>query len=114
MSDDLPVDPTDLDAEALFHLATPGEWDAAQQTGEIRPPSLATEGFVHCSWGRQVAGTVTKHFDGATDLRALRLDPGRLGEVQLVEEDSYGSGQAFPHVYGPIPLAAVLATVRLR
>ena len=110
----MPVEPAALDAGGLFHLATPGDWAAAQQAGEIHPPSLDAEGFVHCSWGRQVAGTVTKHFDGATDLLALRLDRDRLGDIEVVEEDSYGSGQAFPHVYGPIPTDAVLATVRLR
>jgi uncharacterized protein (DUF952 family) len=108
------VDPADLDPEALFHLATSGEWAAAQAAGGLRPASLDTEGFVHCSWGRQVAGTVAKHFADAADLLALRLDPEALGPVELIEEDSYGSGQAFPHAYGPIPTAAVIDAYRLR
>lgn len=108
------VDPADLDPDALFHLATEQEWAASQEAEAIEPPSLADEGFVHCSWGRQVAGTVAKHFAGATDLLALRLDPTRLGGVPLVEEDSYGSGQAFPHLYGPIPLDAVVEAQPLR
>lgn len=102
------VDPADLDPDALFHLATVAEWAESQRRGAVEPPSLATEGFVHCSWGRQVAGTVAKHFAGVDDLLALRLDPARLGEVPLVEEDSYGSGQAFPHLYGALPVGAVL------
>ena len=102
-----------LAADALYHLATVGEWAAHRDAGAIAPPSLAAEGFVHCSWGRQVAGTVAKHFDGVTDLLALRLDPAALGDVALVEEDSYGSGQAFPHAYGPIPLDAVVEAVEL-
>jgi uncharacterized protein (DUF952 family) len=102
-----------LPPDALFHLATVEEWAGYQAAGRIEAPSLATEGFVHCSWGRQVAGTVAKHFAGATDLLALRLDPTALGEVALVEEDSYGSGQAFPHAYGPIPVAAVVAAFPL-
>ncbi|MGN6692758.1 MAG: DUF952 domain-containing protein, partial [Aquihabitans sp.] len=39
-----------------------------------------------------------------------RLDRDALGDVRFVEEDSYGSGQAFPHVYGPIPVSAVVDT----
>lgn len=85
-----------LDPDALYHLATAQEWDAYQATGSIEPSSLASEGFVHCSWGRQVLRTVARHFVGVTDLLALRLDPGTLGSAALVEEDSYGSGQAFP------------------
>ena len=103
--------PAELHPRALFHLATPGEWAAAQAVGEIRPASLDTEGFVHCSWGHQVAGTVAKHFDGVTDLLALRLDADRLGDVDLVEEDTHGSGQAFPHVYGAVPVDAVTQVV---
>lgn len=104
----------DLDPDGLYHLATPAEWERYQAAGAIDPASLVAEGFVHCSWGRQVGGTVAKHFDGVDALLALRLDPGALGEAALVEEDSYGSGQAFPHAYGPIPAAAVLGTTSVR
>lgn len=101
----------ELEPDALHHLATPDQWAQYQRDGAIAPASLETEGFVHCSWGRQVPGTVAKHFAGVGDLMALVLDPAKLGDVSLVEEDSYGSGQAFPHVYGPIPLEAVTGSV---
>lgn len=97
----------DLEPDGLYHLSTPDEWAASRSRGLIAPASLETEGFVHCSWGRQVAGTLTKHFAGGAEVLALRLDPGRLGELRVVEEDSYGSGQSFPHLYGPVPVDAV-------
>ena len=97
--------------DTLYHLATEAEWDAYRQTGSIAPLSLTTEGFVHCSWGRQVASTVAKHFTGIEGLLVLALNPDLLGDVALVEEDSYGSGQTFPHVYGPIPVSAVVNVV---
>lgn len=100
-----------LRPDGLYHLSTAAEWAASQAAGEIRAESLETEGFVHCSWGRQLPGTIAKHFEGVTGLLALELDPGALGEVELVEEDSYGSGQAYPHAYGPISTAAVTGTV---
>lgn len=108
-----PVAADDLDPDALYHLATADEWADYRQDGTIQPASLDTEGFVHCSWGRQVAGTVEKHFPGVTGLLALHVDEDGLGDVVLIEEDSYGSGQAFPHAYGPIPVAAVLGTVEV-
>jgi glutathione S-transferase len=101
------VNAADLAAGDLFHLASAGEWATYQESGLISPPSLDDEGFVHCSWGRQVAGTVGRHFAGRTDLLALRLASDDVGSP-LVEEDSYASGQSYPHVYGPIPVAAVL------
>ena len=103
-----------LRPDALYHLATGADWARYQADGVIVPPSLETEGFVHCSWGRQVPGTVEKHFAEETHLLALEVDPGALGDVALVEEDSYGSGQAFPHAYGPIPVAAVTSVVPVR
>jgi uncharacterized protein (DUF952 family) len=105
--------PDELDPDALYHLATPDEWAAHGDAGRIAPPSLESEGFVHCSWGRQVAGTVAKHFGAADVVLALAIEPTAL-DAELVEEDSYGSGQAFPHVYGPLPLASVrsVATVK--
>ena len=100
-----------LDPGALYHLSTVGDWSTSQRNGVIAPESLEAEGFVHCSWGRQVAGTVAKHFAGATDLLALELDPAALGDLALVEEDLYGAGQTFPHVYGPVPVSAVVASI---
>lgn len=101
----------ELDPERLYHLASAQEWAAYQAGGAVAPASLGTEGFVHCSWGRQVAGTIEKHFAGAAGLLALELDPSAFGATALVEEDSYGSGQAFPHAYGAIPVGAVVAAL---
>lgn len=98
----------DLDPEALYHLALPAEWAGYQASGVIDPPSIAQEGFVHCSWGRQVAGTLSRHFAGVEGLLALRLDPTALAPAGVLEEDSYGSGQAYPHLYGAVPSAAVI------
>ena len=101
----------ELDPDHLYHLASAPEWAAYQADGSLAPPSLAGEGFVHCSWGRQVAGTLERHFAGVTGLLALQLDAAALGATALVEEDSYGSGQTFPHAYGPIPVGAVVAVI---
>ena len=98
----------DLHPDGLYHLATAAEWAAYEAAGRIEPAALAHEGFVHCSYGHQVAGTVEKHFAGVTDLLALHLEPSAMGDVRLVDEDLYGSGQAFPHAYGPIPATAVV------
>lgn len=102
-----------LDEQAMYHLATSAQWSDYRAGGAIVPSTLDVEGFVHCSWGRQVAGTVAKHFPGATDLLALEIDAQRLDGVVVVEEDLYRSGQPFPHVYGPIPADAVRSVTRL-
>jgi uncharacterized protein (DUF952 family) len=96
----------------LFHLLVPGDWPAALRAGEVRPASLAAEGFVHLSYAHQVSGSANRHFHEAAELFVLEVGPGRLpGELRV--EDSYGSGTAFPHYYGPLPVAAVVAVREL-
>lgn len=97
----------------LFHIATSADWEGYQAAGEIRPASLAAEGFVHASLAGQVLGTAGRHFAGREDLVLVALDPGRLG-AEVVFEDLYGRGEALPHVYGPIPLGAVVGVGALR
>lgn len=89
----------------ILHITTPGEWAAAQATGSIRPPSLDTEGFVHCSTRAQLDATLARHFRGAGLLLALRLDADAIG-ADLRWEESH-PGERFPHVYAPIPVSAV-------
>ncbi len=104
--DPLEPDRTPLRPDALYHLVTAEEWETHVASGVIRPASLESEGFVHCSWGRQVEATARRHFPG-TVVTALELDLDGL-DVELVVEDSYGSGEAFPHLYGPVPVSAVV------
>jgi uncharacterized protein (DUF952 family) len=91
---------------ALFHIVTDALWQDAQAAGALRPASLAEEGFVHCSFAAQVPGTLQRHFPAPDGLLILTVDPTAV-DAPIRVEDSYGSGQAFPHVYGPIPIAAV-------
>jgi uncharacterized protein (DUF952 family) len=90
----------------LFHLVTPGELAGATSGGHYRPASLEAEGFVHLSEAAQLSDTIARHFAGVVDLVVLRLDESALGDVR--HEDLYGHG-VFPHLYGPVPLDAVLA-----
>lgn len=97
--------------DALFHLVDPDVWAAVE--GDYRPASLTAEGFVHCSFAGQVAATADRHYAGAPALVAVELDPARLA-AEVVVEDSYGSGTAYPHVYGPVPVSAAVAVHPLR
>jgi uncharacterized protein (DUF952 family) len=89
----------------LLHITTAAGWAAAQAAGEVAPDSLAAEGFVHCSTRDQLAGTLARHFAGAGGLTLLVLDPDALGAALRWEESH--RGERYPHVYGPIPVAAV-------
>ena len=95
----------------LVHLAMPDDWAAAQAAGEYRMStrgvSLDQEGFIHCSFDHQVLGVASRFYADADELVLLHLDPSRLGSEVVVEPPFPGSVENFPHIYGPIPRAAV-------
>jgi uncharacterized protein (DUF952 family) len=96
------------DQPRLFHIVAADDWAAAQQPGEYRATSLQDEGFIHCSYDEQVAATLRRHYPDVHGLVVLELDPARIA-VPVRVEDSYSSGAAFPHIYGPVPTAAAVA-----
>ena len=89
----------------LFHLVAAADWEAMVVDGAYRPPSLATEGFVHLSAPDQVTATHARFYAEVPDLLVVSIDQAALGDA-LVWEDLMGHGE-FPHCYGPVPLSAV-------
>ncbi len=100
-----------MDGLPLYHVALASDWEAALAGGRYevstRGRSLAEEGFIHCSFAEQVEGTADRYYRDVDDVVLLRIDPGRLS-CAVVVEDLVGSGEALPHVYGPIDLDAVV------
>lgn len=47
-------------------------------------------------------------YRGMADLVLLELDPDRLG-APVVAEEVEGTGEKFPHLYGQLDIAAVIA-----
>ena len=92
----------------LFHFAARRDWADAQTGEHYRAPSLDSEGFIHCATRAQISGVIQRHLRGRTDLVRLTLDASRL-EPWLRYDWSAVSGDEYPHVYGPIPMTAVIA-----
>lgn len=95
----------------LYHLALAADWQEALAAGVYRHSSrglsLAEVGFVHASCAHQIAATYRRFYADAGAVRLLTIDPQRLNApVKL--EPAPGSGELFPHLYGPLPLTAVL------
>jgi len=98
-------------ARLILHITTAPEWAAAKEAGEYRAPSLETEGFIHCSTPAQVVHVANWFYREIPDLVLLGIDPGGLESPLLWEASTDAFAGEFPHVYGPIALAAVLAVV---
>lgn len=82
-------------------------WEEACVQGILRgAPVDIADGFIHFSTAAQVRETAAKHFRGQSDLVLLAIDEAALGEA-LVYEPSRG-GALFPHLYAPLPVAAVV------
>lgn len=105
--------PVDDVPDVLFHIALASDWAAAQEAGEYRVSTLGLAldevGFIHASYPGQVPATADRFYaDVAEPLVLLRIDPARLGcEVRV--EDVAPGGECFPHIYGPIPVGAVVS-----
>lgn len=98
-------------SDPVYHVALASDWVAAQQAGEYRISTLGRtldeQGYIHASFAGQVAGVLAAFYgDVAEPLLLLRLDADALPIT--LEPAAPGAAELFPHVYGPIPVAAVL------
>lgn len=102
------------DPAGFIYKITPAPlWHRAQEIGRFTgAPVDVADGFIHFSSAGQVAETAAKHFAGQEGLLLVSIDPARLGPA-LKWEVSRG-GALFPHLYGDLPLAAVLRVVPMR
>jgi len=98
-----------MTSEPILHIALPDDLGRARREGRYRCASLDTEGFVHCCDADQLAGVVERYYAGIDDLVLLEIDPDSL-DVPLRRENTAGGEEAFPHVHGGIPLAAIRRT----
>lgn len=101
--------PVPLDAP-LFHLALAADWQQAQESGiyqvSTRGLSLAQVGFIHASRAEQLADTYTRFYRDAVDVLQLTIDSAQIAVP--MRADPVLNGDTFPHLYGPLPVHAVI------
>jgi galactokinase len=105
------------DRVTVLHLMPAEEWERQATTASISSPSLASEGFIHCTDDPKVlvkvANSAYRHLPG--DFVVLHIDVAKLTSRCVWEEPAHVTdpdevfAPRFPHVYGPIDRAAVLA-----
>ncbi len=98
----------------IYHLALASEWREATEAGRSYQRStlgrsLHQEGFIHCSFARQVQAIADRIYRGREDVVLLTIDPARV-EADVRVENLEGGDELFPHVYGALPLDAVIAS----
>ena len=91
----------------IYKIAPRDLWAQAEQAGSfIGAPVDIADGYIHFSTATQVRETAARHFANQPDLLLISVNASALGAA-LKFEVSRG-GALFPHLYGELPLAAVL------
>ncbi|WP_084540936.1 DUF952 domain-containing protein [Nocardioides alkalitolerans] len=98
----------------IFHIATVSDWEAAQRSGgyttSTRGRTLAEEGFLHAARREQVQGVFGRYYaDAAEPLVLLTVDTDRLDDLGVRWQEDPVGDDTYPHVYGALPPAAVVA-----
>ena len=90
----------------IYHIASKEAWKNQIQDGCYNPPSLSSEGFIHCSPFDEILETARVWFSGQDNLIVLGIDPDKIpGKVRY--ELAPGRSSLMPHIYGPLPVDAV-------
>ncbi|MGC5616099.1 DUF952 domain-containing protein [Georgenia sp. Z1491] len=104
--------------EHIWHLAYAADLADARETGmyrvSTRGATLESVGFIHGSYPDQLAGVAAALYaDDPEPLVVLVLDAHVLRscglEIREEPDPADPTGPAYPHIYGPIPMDAVVA-----
>jgi uncharacterized protein (DUF952 family) len=91
----------------IYKICETALWREGERSGVFHgAPVDARDGFIHFSTAGQVRETAARYFAGAGDLMLVAVDADAL-DAALKWEASRG-GDLFPHLYGVLPLAAVV------
>ncbi|HEU5161138.1 MAG TPA: DUF952 domain-containing protein [Streptosporangiaceae bacterium] len=98
----------------IFHIALRPDWDAARADGgpyeiSTRGRTRQEVGFIHACRNHDQVDRVRRAFyadlDAGSDLVLLVIDTDKL-DAPVRHEPA--DGDTYPHIYGPLPLDAVI------
>jgi uncharacterized protein (DUF952 family) len=91
----------------VYKIVATEEWAEAEAAGVFAGAAIdRADGFIHFSTAEQAPGTAAKWFAGREDLTLAAIDAEALAK-DLRWEPSRG-GALFPHLYGALPMSAVV------
>jgi glutathione S-transferase len=69
--------------------------------------SLDEVGFIHCSFARQLKGVADSFYRGRADVVLLTIDRSKV-DAPIREDHVPEANDAYPHIYGPLAVDAVV------
>jgi uncharacterized protein (DUF952 family) len=92
----------------VYKIISADLWQAAEANGVFTGAGIdVNDGFIHLSTGAQARRTAQLYFAGQDNLVLVAADAAGLGDTLKYEPSR--DGDLFPHLYGPLPLTAVLS-----
>ena len=98
--------------QIVYKVMSAAELKQMERDGVFRgSPADIADGYIHLSCGRHLAATLDKHFSGVDGLVLAAVDLSRLGDA--VRWEAARGGELFPHIYGVLPIEAVISAASL-
>lgn len=104
----------------ILHAALPQDWAKAHADGSYdvstRGTSIVEADFVHASTVAQLPGVLDRFYSDVAAVDLLVLDVGCLeheGASVVWESSHHVDDGPYPHVYGVVPVAAVVEVLRV-
>jgi len=96
----------------IYHLADADAFALAQAQGRYEGTAAdRADGFIHFSTAGTVVESAAKHRAGQPNLMLVAVNPDGLGDA--LKWEAARGGVLFPHLYGALPMAAVLSATPL-
>ena len=92
----------------IFHLVAAADWERERSADSqsVAREHFERNGFVHCCTREQIDEIARWWLADEAPLIALEIDAGLAGDVRWERADL---GRVYPHVYNPLPRAALVA-----
>jgi uncharacterized protein (DUF952 family) len=93
----------------IYHLVWESDWNRCAKEDRYEPDSLRTEGFVHCTREpEKLLEVANTFFDEHRDEKLILLSIDEEAVTYEIRYEDPGVGHLFPHIYGPIEIAALI------
>jgi len=96
-----------VNVATAFKVLTHQQWVDFERERVFRgAPVDIADGYIHLSTAEQLEATLAKHFAGQGCLMIAEVDLSQFGDAVRWEEAREGA--LFPHLYGELPMHAVV------
>lgn len=110
---DAPIHTPSIHTPRIHTMVRAADWRLAEAAGAYAGSADdRRDGFLHFSTAAQLRASAAKHRAGEADLVLVTVAAAALGPA-LRWEAAGQRPELFPHLYGPLPLSAVLGVAPL-